>query len=407
MYLKVRDCLFYLTIISSFLFIKLFRVDSINYFYFSTVISIIFSLTLIKRFKERLDDKYLNILKYLILGYSIYVFILNLFIEFNGFIYTLNFLTPMITFLSIIYFIDSKEKLNKVNNFILYIFLITSLLALIMYIVGYSKVDISFDKFLLLTPTSEYIERFNEGRLTWLMSHKSRYALYCLIGIFITLKNSKVNIKIRFLTFVLLFINLILTNTMTSIIMGIFLVIIYYYDYIRIILKVYSIKINNINFLKYIIYFIILISFIILTFILFTNLDKIRDISSLGGRVFIWITSIRFIINNPLGIGVIHDDFILTSPYLQYSFTNAHNVFLNEMIEHGIVGGILFIAIFTLLLIIYWKNYDKKYFVANIIFIIGMFMDHTVSKEISFIFWYINAIWCSDVILSKSSIRWN
>lgn len=402
MKLKIKEYLFYLMFLVSFFLIKLIRVNSINYFYLSTVISIMFFISmLIYMNRKKINIQEFNHFKYIVIIYFIYVLITNILIMPKGIIYTINIIIPIVTIIPIIYFIDSKKKLQNINSFIVYMFLVSSILALIMYMLGYSKIEFSFNTIIQLTPTSEYLQRFNEGRLTWLMSHKSRYALYCLIGIVITLRNMYINKKVKILTLALIYINLILSNTMTSIAMGLILLIIFYYRNIILFIKNTLKKFMNKNIFSYTIYFFLFILLIFLIVMFFNNLDKVRDVSTLGGRLFIWLSSIEFIINNPMGIGSINDEFILTSQYLAYDFTNAHNVFLNEMIERGIISGLLIILIIISMLIIYKKNNKRIYILVNIIFIIGMFMDHTISREMSYIFWYTNAIWCSESILSS------
>ena len=205
--------------------IKVIVLNNFNYFYFVTLISglfILYRIGIIVKMKGFLDrNRDLKYFYYIASIYVIYVLILTLVKMPSGIVYSVNIVIPFITMLFLIYdFVNSDYIIEKLNKFIFYIFLITSIAAIVMVVLGYSKIDLSFEYGIYLTPTKTYLMWDHEIRLSWLTSHKSRYALYCLIGIFFVNYNKFINKKMKVFTIVLLYINLILSSSITSIAIG-------------------------------------------------------------------------------------------------------------------------------------------------------------------------------------------
>ena len=48
------------------------------------------------------------------------------------------------------------------------------------------------------------------------------------------------------------------------------------------------------------------------------------------------------------------------------------------------------------MLFIYYKNRKIEYLVANILFIAGGCIDNTIASEMTYIFWFINALWIAE-----------
>ncbi|EJT5920783.1 O-antigen ligase family protein [Clostridium perfringens] len=374
----------------SLVLIKLVVIDNFNYFYFVTLISGLFilyrirTLANIKNFLDKNRD--LKPFYYITITYVVYVLILTLVKMPKGIIYSLNIVIPFITILFLIYdFSNSDYIIEKLNKFIFYVFLITSILAILMVIFGYSKIDFSFDYGISLIPTKTYLMWEHEIRLSWLTSHKSRYALYCLIGIFFTNYNNFVSRKMKFITIVLLYINLILSSSITSIaIGGIALIFILKDIILNLFCKFRWLKILTI------------IGVPVVGVVGIWVVSMKRNIFTLGSRLYIWQSSMNQIESDPIGNVSMGSNFLMSNPNLDFQFTNGHNIFINELIERGIIGGILFIVVLLAMLFIYYKNRRIEYLVANILFIAGGCIDYTIASEMTYIFWFINALWIAE-----------
>lgn len=375
--------------------IKVIVLDNFNYFYFVTFISglfVLYRIRILGSIRGFLDkNRDLKPFYYITAIYVIYVLALTLVKMPNGIVYSVNIVIPFITMLFLIYdFVNSDYIIEKLNKFIFYIFLITAIAAIVMVILGYSKIDLSFEYGIYLTPTKTYMLSDNEVRLAWLTSHKSRYALYCLIGIFFVNFNKFVNKRMKILTIVLLYINLLLTSSITSIGIGALALIFILKDRILDLL-------NRFKLLKILTIIIVPIVGVVGTWIVSMK----RNIFTLGSRLYIWQSAVQQIKSEPMGKVAMGSDFLMSNPNLNFQFTNGHNIFLNEMIERGIVGGILFILIILIMLVIYYKNRKIEYLIANILFIAGACIDYTIAAEMTYIFWFINAIWISESIASN------
>ncbi|WP_300375022.1 hypothetical protein [Clostridium sp.] len=372
--------------------IKVIVIDNFNYFYFVTFISGIFILYRIRimvKMKGFLDkNRDLKCFYYITSIYVIYVLILTLVKMPSGIVYSVNIVIPFITMLFLIYdFVNNDYIIEKLNKFIFYIFLITSIAAIAMVILGYSKIDLSFEYGIYLTPTKTYLMWDHEVRLSWLTSHKSRYALYCLIGIFFVNYNKFINKKMKVLTIILLYINLILSSSITSITIGGLALIFILKDIILSLFRRFRVlKILTI------------IGVPVIGIVSIWIVSMKRNIFTLGSRLYIWQSAMHQIGSDPMGNVSMGSDFLMSNPNLDFQFTNGHNIFINELIERGIIGGILFIVLILAMLFIYYKNRRIEYLIANILFIAGGCIDYTIASEMTYIFWFINALWIAESI---------
>lgn len=372
--------------------IKVIVIDNFNYFYFVTFISGIFILYRIRimvKMKGFLDrNRDLKSFYYITSIYVIYVLILTLVKMPSVIVYSVNIVIPFITMLFLIYdFVNNDYIIEKLNKFIFYIFLITSIAAIAMVILGYSKIDLSFEYGIYLTPTKTYLMWDHEVRLSWLTSHKSRYALYCLIGIFFVNYNKFINKKMKVLTIILLYINLILSSSITSITIGGLALIFILKDIILSLFRRFRVlKILTI------------IGVPVIGIVSIWIVSMKRNIFTLGSRLYIWQSAMHQIGSDPMGNVSMGSDFLMSNPNLDFQFTNGHNIFINELIERGIIGGILFIVLLLAMLFIYYKNRRIEYLIANILFIAGGCIDYTIASEMTYIFWFINALWIAESI---------
>lgn len=372
--------------------IKVIVLDNFNYFYFVTLISglfILYRIRILGNIRGFLDkNRDLKPFYYITAIYAIYVLALTLVKMPSAIVYSANIVIPFITMLFLIYdFVNSDYIIEKLNKFIFYIFLITAIAAIVMVILGYSKIDLSFEHGIYLTPTKTYLMWDHEIRLSWLTSHKSRYALYCLIGIFFVNYNKFVNKKMKIFTIILLYINLILSSSITSIAIGGLALIFILKDMI---LSLFC----RFRWLK----ILTMVGVPIIGVVGIWIVSMKRNIFTLGSRLYIWQSAMHQIGSDPMGNVSMGSDFLMTNPNLDFPFTNGHNIFINELIERGIIGCILFVALILAMLFIYYRNRRIEYLVANILFIAGGCIDYTIAAEMTYIFWFINALWIAESI---------
>lgn len=372
--------------------IKVIVLDNFNYFYFVTLISglfILYRIRILGNIRGFLDkNRDLKPFYYITAIYAIYVLALTLVKMPSVIVYSANIVIPFITMLFLIYdFVNSDYIIEKLNKFIFYIFLITAIAAIVMVILGYSKIDLSFEHGIYLTPTKTYLMWDHEIRLSWLTSHKSRYALYCLIGIFFVNYNKFVNKKMKIFTIILLYINLILSSSITSIAIGGLALIFILKDMI---LSLFC----RFRWLK----ILTMVGVPIIGVVGIWIVSMKRNIFTLGSRLYIWQSAMHQIGSDPMGNVSMGSDFLMTNPNLDFPFTNGHNIFINELIERGIIGCILFVALILAMLFIYYRNRRIEYLVANILFIAGGCIDYTIAAEMTYIFWFINALWIAESI---------
>ncbi|MGL4742034.1 MAG: hypothetical protein ACRC41_14745 [Sarcina sp.] len=391
---KINTSLLLLVYLTSFIFIKMLRLDSQNYIYISMFFSwLLFLSYLVYELKYNTEKyKMLNINKIeaILFIYTIYSIILTLFIDNKAIFYTLNVTGAFIVAIPLIKILFENKKLFIIiKKFVLYIFIITSILSLIMLICGYSKVALDLNDGIIFTPAKHYLEYEGEIRLTWLMSQKSRYAAYCLLGIAYLFYEMKKSI-FKCLFIILMYINLAFTSSITCFCMGLLFPIIFYRKNIIKFISRYK-----------------KIAIIIFTCLSGTGLGGIylislkRNIFTLGSRLYIWESAVKEIFTNPLGRIVMEDSFLMSNENLNFPFTNGHNLFLNEAIERGIIGLVLLILIFIAVGTIYFKYKKNEFIFVNIVFLLAGVMEHILSEEMLYIFILVNIVWIVQCLRSK------
>ncbi|WP_461202278.1 O-antigen ligase family protein [Anoxybacillus sp. TBDG-1] len=352
------------------------------YIYASTFFSLfyifVFSIKNVK--KSHLINKKNKLFIITILTYSLISFVEGLIINIEKFPFALLNIIPYITFIVLIIELDNKNYSREIFYFTSKIFVIVSILALIMYSLGYSKIEFTLHSLFTFIPTQEFINQFNEGRLTWFMSHKSRYATFCMIGIVFILLNDRYNTVKKVIYTLLLILNIYFSNSMTVL-------------FASVITIVFLMEFRKIKkYIKAIIYLMIIgiscLTIINFVELVFTN----RNIFTLGARLYIWEAAINFIYNHPFGvIQITEENYLYTDFYGNWPFTNAHNQFLNEFMKFGWIGGIFYLIFFIMFIGKIWIN-NKK----TIGFLIGLsiicLMDSVASYEMLYIFLYSGAI---------------
>lgn len=348
---------------------------------------------LINRKKHKIHIS-LNIIVLLYVLYSIFLTIL---IDKSNMLYTITIIIAPVVFILLINDFRDNKLYKETRIFIIYIFIIVSILSIILYLSGNSQIFISKTGFTFIS-SQQYLDTFGEKRLSWMMSHKSRFALFCTLGVGLVLSEDRFSFIKKILFSLILLINIFLSDSMTSVAVTSLIVLYYFYGTIR----------KRIN--KYLIIPFTLIALsVILLFsyrYLYTLNDK-RNVSTLGSRTIIWELAVDKIKSNPLGIVKISQNDYLSEDTNSVIYSNGHNVFLNEAIARGIIGGILYLLIFIDLLKHFYNTKQRFKFILLLGIIIEACMDATINTEMLYCFWYCMSILYFDNTLKQKDIYEN
>lgn len=367
-----------------------------DYMYLSTILGAINIFVIyiynIKNGFEK-SSKKIRIFKNICYIYCIYTMIITILLgNFKTFIYSVNKLIPIILICSIItYFTEvEREKLRKyISKLILFVIALYFILAI--FNIAYVRIglDMHIDTF------ADNLRNIGETRFSGLMSHKARLGIYCILCFFIIVNEIGLN-KIGKISTIILLILSYLSDSVTTLmffiisIFGYVLLKNYKTAYKKLKTRYENFKLDSINAKSIIIIILGFISLIIIGIILFINVEKItngRDFSTLGSRTEIWKYSIEHIQNNPIPKIKIPHDFALNG--ITY-YNNSHNIFLNEIMETGIVGGIIYIIIYIYSIIIQ-KGITNKFILICIL--IAAQFDKMISNELMYIYWLIIAMY--------------
>ena len=229
---------------------------------------------------------------------------------------------------------------------------------------------------------------FYDNRLTYVFIHKSGFGLVLLLLFLLILWNP--GIKFQKIKMIITVITIAVTNSATSI-AALFICIIEYYATRK-----------ELSRNRMIIKLIMELVCIVLAYFSYIYLSDIRDISSGGGRFYIWSAGIEALKQYPTGIG---DDFysrqFIANGQL---YNNFHNVFINEMIHYSVVEGITFIIVTSLPFIKSINRFKNK---SNLIWefiaiILIMSMDNALHDSFYTLFMYLiclifvfsQELWC-------------
>lgn len=372
----------------------LFIIITIRYetVYLSTILATILILIMkIYNFKNKLKNKNKNIkiTKTIINIYVVYSFIHCLLINNTEIIYVINKIIPFLFFnqmLDYIIAIDIEERTQYITKLLIY----GVILSIVLFICDISYIELGGNTRII--SITDMLARHNEYRLSGFLSHKSRFGIYIVISAMCIL-TYKINNKKKIILILLCILAIYLSSSMTNL-LGIILLLFMYYIY----KYIYNTSRDNRELrLKKIAFTIFgVLSIIIIGNVLIQVINSIfnRDISTLGARTDIWKYAVDYIKFNPRGIVRLHNNFYLDSAL---TFTNAHNLFLNEFIESGMLGGILFISIYISAMFCIKDDFIKSTFF--ILLFIAQF-DKIISNEVTYIFWSIFAIY-----MKKSETR--
>ncbi|WP_241840598.1 O-antigen ligase family protein [Fictibacillus sp. S7] len=279
------------------------------------------------------------------------------------------FITTFI--LILIQFKEYKEFSTRLSRWISYGFIFTGLISILMYSFHVYGIILSFNSpFIKVLDEHAMMEYFKEIRFQSFFSQKAKFASFCLIGMFLLSINSKLNAKIKFIGIVILFLNIILTNSVTAMIASIALL------WLSINFKKVSV------YLRYPLYLVFILIFAPYVRYVFNYMNSVRDLDSLGSRGEIWSYAIEFYRVHPFGV---IDNWYFYS--IGNQFKGAHNIFLNEILDYGIIGGLIFFIVYIIYFYSLFKI-DKRTLRLFIPITIVFSIDNILYNEIVPIFWF-------------------
>ena len=349
--------------------------------YIGTIIELLYISMIFITIKLKFDKKEKK-LGVIVLLYSFTALINLFFIKNRSIIYTLNKIIP-ISFMYVIIGYSNRYKINmeKVIKWIQFLMNFIVVSSLIMYLMGYSSIRIESGSIQFIS-NSFFKASYGETRLAWIFTHKSRFAIFCFLNIGFLLNNRYIRLKNRNLCILISLVDIYLSSSKTILAISIIIMAL---DYLN---NDFTTKKEKLLKYSVSIFLIIFIGSIMPKII--RNLLKTRDVGSLGGRLYIWEAGMRKAINNFWGIGEFNSSNWLTTEKLPGGlYTHAHNMFINEIIERGMVPGIFFILIFIYLMFLYKNKINRNILIGCFI---ASFMDNVLTSELSYIFWLIMLI---------------
>lgn len=327
-------------------------------------------------FKKFKDYKFILIITILFVIFLIGQFLL---INISEKGYIIHKIIPYGVF--IVFLMQNELQKNKLMKVFFYCTLIATLFALILNILQIDYLELG-ENFRYYTKQQD-LSIYGEERLSGLFSHKSRFGLLLCMSLMIAL-NIKTKKVYKILIVLLLFTAMIYANTKTFLIAFIFLIIL---KLVFSIVDKYHIQISfhyvKKNYIKILLGFFIIS---IIGLIVIYRISLVRDIFTLGSRTEIWGYALDYIRAVPEGTVRLPSDLVFNN--IIY-YNNAHSTFLNEVIESGIIGGILYLVfIITILLLIEDKYYKISFFTL----LIFSQMDSVIYNEITYIFFPLFAL---------------
>ncbi|PFW57231.1 hypothetical protein COL13_12275 [Bacillus cereus] len=373
----MNKILVYSVFVFSFFLIVGNSTENIN-IYASSIICLIY---ITYRFLKMVQEKFIRInierqeltLLVLLISYVIFTLCLGIYygIE-NLSIYKVLFNSLYIcTFILLV--IDSKWTSEFTVTFARlfgYSFIFMGLVGIILYFLGIYAIKFTFTPpFFKVYDEDSMLSFFGEIRFQSIFSHKTKYAFYCLMGMFILRINSIMSKKVRVFGILVLSINIILTNSVMSLI-AMIIVWATIIDYKKI----------NIYF-RYMFYCMVGLVVGLSGIFMYDYMSGVRDLSTWGSRKIIWENAIAFLKDHP--VGVIDNWYFYR---LDNHFQGAHNVFLNEFLDYGLLGGVLFLFVYISYFYSLFKIDKRTIGIMSAITLLFM-VDNILYYDIVPIFW--------------------
>ncbi len=356
-------------------------------FYLISIISIPFFIFVILKYKVNIGFK-LKFKAFLIVSsiYSIYIMILTFYINSDLVLFSLNKCTTLMFFVSVlIYLSNFDNNIDKIKLKLVYsiVFIVSS--SKILYLFNIDGINIG--KGINITRAYSNLNLYGERRVIWMFEHKVQFAAVCLIGIYFTNESNKLTVKKKLIFNIIMLMAIFFSNSMMSL-LGVFAI------YIFVVVKKMYGDSNNytknkallIKYFKLCVLAILMV-FVVLAFTkMLAYIDEARNLNTLGSRTEIWELAINDIKNNPIGIIKSYGR-LLNNGYSIYS--TAHNIFLNELLETGLIGGGLYVILIVIAYSMISKPKNKYIFL--IIIVLAQF-DYLISGMFAYIFWLMVAI---------------
>ncbi|WP_163092848.1 O-antigen ligase family protein [Bacillus cereus] len=373
----MNKLIIYGVFLSSFFFIVGNRFNN-TYIYpsgilcFMYIVYTLLNLLKVGSLRVNLPKRELTLILFLI-TYMLFTFFIGLYIGLeNKSIYKVFFDNLYIfTFILMLTTFSWTDDFSiKLSKMVSYSFIAMGLIGIFLYIKGIYGLGIRFSSpYFTVFDENTMMHYFSEVRFQSVFSQKTKYAFYCLTGMFILKTNSHLDIKIRWIGIIILAINVVLTNSIMS--LG-----------AMVVLMVTFIEYKKINkYFRYLIVLVTILGAIICSFIVFNYTADVRDLSSWGSRKYIWEGALDLLRQHPNGV---IDNWYLYK--INIYFQGAHNVFLNEFLDYGIIGGGLFLIIYCLIFYNLFKISKETigfFLVTTILFMV----DNILYWEIVPLFW--------------------
>lgn len=370
-------------------------------FYFISLISIAIFLYVTFKYKVQISAKIrFKLFSIVSIVYFVYMMILTAYINKEYMLFSFNKgMTLMFFIATLIYFSNYKVDILKIKTNIIYAIIFISIASIILYIFNIDGIELG--KGIKMTTGYDNIELFGERRINWLFEHKLQFASTCLIGVFFTVEHSEFGLRKKILFNIFLILSIYLSNSMMSL-LGVFSI--YAFKILQIILKNSKEKNKGklifIRYLKvcFLVFGAIIALFVMIKILLY--IGERREISTLGSRTIIWQLAINDIKTNPEGIIKSYGILLNGGDSI---YTTAHNIILNEFLETGIIGGILYISLIIIAFIMIRKIENK--YIFFIIMLLAQF-DYVISGLFSYVFWLMVAILIVDNKMeSKNTLK--
>lgn len=248
-----------------------------------------------------------------------------------------------------------EEQIDIIINAIIFIFTVAVVISVLANIFNLDAIWCDLEDFHLRGEGA-----FNDRRLTWVYMHKSSYGLL-LVGVLALILKKK-DLKYRKLLIALYAVAALLINSMVS--LGSFILVLFsYYISTKKIDKKFAIRLMLFSIVG-----------LIIGILAFYYIALKRDLSSLGGRMYIWAMYAEKIIHYPVGMG---KDFYSVRFWMADAknarfINNFHNVFLNEIIHYSMPVGVLYAMIIMFLPV--RCVFTKKMKLKNIILAIALIL---------------------------------
>lgn len=354
-------------------------------FYLVSLASILFTFRINFKYKAQILKKNLFIiLEGFIILYSLFILLLTIYLDRSYFLYSLNKVITLMLFIAVINYLSNKDNTDKVSEFIMYSIVITSLISIILYFFGIEGINLTLRPKII--DTSLNLLYYGERRMIGFFEHKIQFSATCLIGAFLVI-NSNIKTYKKIIYEIILLIAIFLSNSKMALPAVFIIIFLKVLDrWIKDLKKIKSSKDLFISYSKMIIVIICFISLIYISMNIYNNMSQTRDIKSLGQRTIIWKLAINDVKENPIGVLKTYGKTLNNGLSI---YSTGHNQILNELLETGVIGGILIFVIMVISLFLISGLYYK------IIYLIIVFLaqfDFLITGLFGYIFWIFTAI---------------